>query len=347
MQHPQHLDTPPVWLWSLGLSVGGFLIVTFSNTTAIASIRSVRFTLSFLGGVAMPASALALKEKAKLSEEMALMSHEAALDIHNAILQQTVKQFDPDEIINPAPAIALPQGTDEASTLAATIIRTLATVNPKRPIILNHAGNETGCSAVRMAFRPLEINHGLEAVKQSELIHAACGLAKENKPAVYMDRGNVVVEIPRTDRQYMGFELNPSVNTDAPKILVGYDSMTREPIWHVLSPKGSSPSLLFCGTSGSGKSVWANAAILSLIYNYSPSQVQFAIIDCKGGNYSWLEGSPWLWGPICEDHNSGKRFLDQRSQRGKDGRKFCLKPLGAETLKVITSQLNLKTVYLF
>jgi hypothetical protein len=333
MQHNlRYLDEPPVWLQGVGLSLGGFLVTIFANTTPIANLPYLRLITTLIGG-SLSASALALKDKSKLSEEMALMSHEAKLDIHNAILQQTVKQFDPDEVLNPAPAITLPQGTDEASTLAATIIRTLATANPKRPLILNHAGNETGCSAVRMSFRPLEINHGLEAVKQSDLIHAACGLAKENKPAVYMDRGNVVVEIPRTDRQYMGFELTPSANTDAPKILVGYDSMTRQPIWHVLSPKGSSPSLLFCGTSGSGKSVWANAAILSLIYNYSPAQVRFAIIDCKGGNYTWMEGSPWLWGPICEDHNSGKRFLDQAIAEGERRQKVLFKAAGCRDIE--------------
>ncbi|MGL5195156.1 MAG: hypothetical protein ACRC8Y_16375, partial [Chroococcales cyanobacterium] len=114
------------------------MLLVFTNTTAIASIKSVRFALSFIGGIAMPASALALKEKSKLYEEKSLMRHEVALDVENALLQAHVKQFNPEEILNPAPAMVLPQGSDEASTLASTIIRTLATANPKRPLILNH-----------------------------------------------------------------------------------------------------------------------------------------------------------------------------------------------------------------
>ena len=50
-----------------------------------------------------------------------------------------------------------------------------------------------------------------------------------------------------------------------------------------ISDKYHGPHGLIAGTTGSGKSVMLQTYILSLALNYSPEQVQFILIDYKGG----------------------------------------------------------------
>lgn len=53
-----------------------------------------------------------------------------------------------------------------------------------------------------------------------------------------------------------------------------------------ISDKNHGPHGLIAGTTGSGKSVLLQAYILSLAVNYSPTEVQFILIDYKGGGTS-------------------------------------------------------------
>ena len=52
------------------------------------------------------------------------------------------------------------------------------------------------------------------------------------------------------------------------------------------------PHLLIAGTTGSGKSVGINSVLLSLIYNSSPSDVKFILIDPKMLEFSMYEDIP-------------------------------------------------------
>ncbi len=56
------------------------------------------------------------------------------------------------------------------------------------------------------------------------------------------------------------------------------------------------PHLLVAGTTGSGKSVCVNALILSLLYRFTPNQLQLLMIDPKQVELSIYEGIPHLIG---------------------------------------------------
>ena len=64
--------------------------------------------------------------------------------------------------------------------------------------------------------------------------------------------------------------------------IIGYTAGSR-PFVLDISEKYHGPHGLIAGTTGSGKSVMLQTYILSLALNYSPEQIQFILIDYKGG----------------------------------------------------------------
>jgi S-DNA-T family DNA segregation ATPase FtsK/SpoIIIE len=61
------------------------------------------------------------------------------------------------------------------------------------------------------------------------------------------------------------------------------------------------PHMLVAGTTGSGKSVFINSMILSLVYKSTPEQVRFIMIDPKMLELSVYEGIPHLLAPVVTD----------------------------------------------
>lgn len=61
------------------------------------------------------------------------------------------------------------------------------------------------------------------------------------------------------------------------------------------------PHLLVAGTTGSGKSVAVNAMILSILFQATPDEVKFIMIDPKMVELSFYEGIPHLLAPVVTD----------------------------------------------
>jgi S-DNA-T family DNA segregation ATPase FtsK/SpoIIIE len=77
-----------------------------------------------------------------------------------------------------------------------------------------------------------------------------------------------------------------------------------------ISEKFHGPHGLVAGTTGSGKSVMLQTYILSLAINYHPRQVQFILIDYKGGGMSEaLKGLPHVAG--CIDNLQSERNIQR------------------------------------
>ena len=61
------------------------------------------------------------------------------------------------------------------------------------------------------------------------------------------------------------------------------------------------PHVLIAGSTGSGKSVWINTIIASIIYNSKPSEVKMVMIDPKVVELSVYNGIPHLLIPVVTD----------------------------------------------
>ena len=61
------------------------------------------------------------------------------------------------------------------------------------------------------------------------------------------------------------------------------------------------PHLLIAGTTGSGKSIYINTIILSLLYKHAPNKCKFILIDPKMLELSTYEGIPHLLCPVITE----------------------------------------------
>lgn len=71
------------------------------------------------------------------------------------------------------------------------------------------------------------------------------------------------------------------------------------------------PHLLVSGTTGSGKSVFLNCLILSLIYNYDVTDLRLCLIDPKKTEFELFQGLPHLLYNIINDFDDVLLLLDE------------------------------------
>ena len=71
----------------------------------------------------------------------------------------------------------------------------------------------------------------------------------------------------------------------------------------------SMPHLLVAGATGSGKSVWVNDFILSLMYQNTPSELKFLMVDPKQVELELYAGLPYLLAPIVFEPEKALKLL--------------------------------------
>ncbi|MCX5833887.1 MAG: DNA translocase FtsK 4TM domain-containing protein [Deltaproteobacteria bacterium] len=77
----------------------------------------------------------------------------------------------------------------------------------------------------------------------------------------------------------------------------------------VISDLTKMPHLLIAGTTGSGKSVFLNALICSILFKAPPDEVKFIMIDPKRLELSGYEGIPHLLHPVVVDPREASYVL--------------------------------------
>ncbi len=144
-------------------------------------------------------------------------------------------------------------------------------------------------------------------VKSSQVIGLADDIARtmgaiSARVAVVPGRNAIGIELPNDKREtvYLREQLETIYTSDKKAklpLVLGKDISGNANIVDL----AKMPHLLIAGTTGSGKSVGINTMILSLLYNLTPEQCKFIMIDPKMLELSVYDGIPHLLTPVVTD----------------------------------------------
>ncbi|MFR7992895.1 MAG: DNA translocase FtsK, partial [Lachnospiraceae bacterium] len=102
------------------------------------------------------------------------------------------------------------------------------------------------------------------------------------------------------------------------------------------------PHMLVAGTTGSGKSVFTNSIIMSMLFRASPKELRFIIIDPKVVEFGVYNGIPHLMIPVVTDPKKAAGALNwavaEMSERYKKFAEYHVRDLQGYNEKV--SQMN-------
>jgi DNA segregation ATPase FtsK/SpoIIIE, S-DNA-T family len=120
-----------------------------------------------------------------------------------------------------------------------------------------------------------------------------------------LDNGLVGIEIPRADRQMVDWSDVSESCVEPLDIVLGHDLDGRP----LVADLSKMPHLLVAGSTGSGKSVFINSALCSIINNNNPTDVQLVLIDPKQVELLPYKGVPHLAYPVATDADSARDAL--------------------------------------
>ena len=161
----------------------------------------------------------------------------------------------------------------------------------------------------------MNLGHGvkLEQIQRlSREVQVRLGLRKP--PFIGVDRGRLVLDIERPDRQTIRFEevkgqLRPGdALAGSPLIPVGIDLDSVLRTADLSNPLNA--HLLVAGTTGSGKTEWLRTAIHGLIYSNTPDTLRLVLIDPKRTAFNEFKDSPFLLDPASLVFHDMEPVLD-------------------------------------
>jgi S-DNA-T family DNA segregation ATPase FtsK/SpoIIIE len=110
----------------------------------------------------------------------------------------------------------------------------------------------------------------------------------------------------------------------------------------VMADIASMPHILVSGTTGSGKSVFINTLICSLLFSKSPKHLRFIMIDPKMIELSPFNGIPHLLRPVITDVTEAKMVL-KWAEKEMDRRYKVFAEMGARNLESFNKQIQNST----
>ena len=167
-------------------------------------------------------------------------------------------------------------------------------------INVDYLGAAVGPAFIRIKLKPHRGVKVSSILKSSEDLQVQLGI--KNPPLISPQAGFVSVDVPRPDRQTAHFEsyIKQETNTAdaAMKIAIGVN-LNNQLIEADLSDPNTC-HFLVGGTTGSGKSEFLRSLLLSLLYRYSPQQLNIALVDPKRVTFPEFESMLWLYSPIVK-----------------------------------------------
>jgi S-DNA-T family DNA segregation ATPase FtsK/SpoIIIE len=168
-----------------------------------------------------------------------------------------------------------------------------------------YTGKTVGPSVTRYEFA---LGPGVKVSKFNELRdNFAYALASDNVRVLAPIPGKAAVgiELPNVTRETVGLDDIPAGHSPLEVALgktVDGETLTID--------LAKMPHLLVAGTTGSGKSSWINAMMVSLLRNADPERVKMILIDPKMVELTPYEGIPHLLGQVVTEADHAAAVLD-------------------------------------
>ncbi len=120
----------------------------------------------------------------------------------------------------------------------------------------------------------------------------------------------VWIEVPNDNRQSVWLkEIIESKEFRSKKFEIPLAVWKDVSWWIIVWDLAKMPHLLIAGQTGSGKSVWMNAFLISILYKFSPSKLKFIMIDPKRVELSMYNWIPHLLTPVITNPDKALNSL--------------------------------------
>lgn len=159
-------------------------------------------------------------------------------------------------------------------------------------------------------------------------------MATENIRIAHIPRTNYIgVEMVNLNRQILRFRsliTNPTFTESKYKLplALGVD-IGGNPMYFDLAKM---PHLMIAGRTGSGKSVFVQSIIMSILYHFTPDKCKLMMVDPKGVDFTLWDGIPHMVTPVLTDANESVNAL-KWSVREMEERYKKLKDLGVQNIE--------------
>ena len=160
-------------------------------------------------------------------------------------------------------------------------------------------------------------------------------------------KGVVGIEVPNKNRETVflkdlianeNFQNNSSITY----VPIG-KNITGNPFYYSISLM---PHILIAGATGSGKSVFLNSIITSLLYKATPKEIRFIMIDPKRIELSVYNGIPHLIRSVINDQSTSLQYL-LKSLECMEQRYKEFARVGVRNIQGYNSKIKDKKPYIF
>ena len=160
-------------------------------------------------------------------------------------------------------------------------------------------------------------------------------------------KGVVGIEVPNKNRETVFLKDLIGSDTFRDNSSITYvpigKNITGNPFYYSISLM---PHILIAGATGSGKSIFINSVITSLLYRATPEEIRFIMIDPKRIELSVYNGIPHLIRSVINDQSTALKYL-LKSLECMEQRYKEFARVGVRNIQGYNSKIKDKKPYIF